>query len=543
MTRRQSAPLGCVLISRRSLTTPRDMRRGRSLSLHLIAGSTGLQCLLRPCSRMPMTIVLWLLTLSWLLTSAAIGPKCRAGRSSDLVAPLDHVNDDPSEPWGFFDDMPLEIVETIAVHLAIDDYLALVSTCSHLASMRSARMERELLMKAAKQVATYRWYINQEWTHKQRILRSVARLYCVRAGLARTLSADDPPEEIEAARDRFLLYYDECVALATLTRGNQESWKRQCAETFFWGTLWRDIWHLFPEAFRQEHRWDALRAASREGDFAITIHLLETRVYERVQIELALYSLAKYHHLDLFLLLLQRRFALQNHDCRVEEIVKWAFQAVCRYGRMSLLEELLKLNDAGDALFYGPFDSCGLALGLTFAMEKGHMDVVRHLLFLRANPLYERVDAFKQLVVHGFRHTVMRLLERRDGVPVFPELVVSEEEVSIAADLLNPTMLMVLLESFPAHRLQQYIVDARFNQGGVGCHITRRISLHELRRYHARARNAERLWLLKNCLTSLGGQTKSMVLASSSAMSRTRLFVLCAFLVVAVHWSSHLYGR
>lgn len=361
------------------------------------------------------------------------------------------------ESWCFFDDMPAEMVEAIADCLEIEDYVALFSTSRRLASMRSPRLEKRLLIATAREIAGYVWYQIEPSRRINARLRSVADLYRFCAELPRSFSTDKAQEEKEAAAARFVACYAECASLAELAKDNQAAWERNCAKALFSGERWSAIWSHLPEAFREAHRTRALVQAAEQGNLVAFDHLLGAEDYDWRAISMVALILARRGHFELFRVVLQRRFELESDSCKVADILGVMFWAACKHGRRDFLEELLKLDAAGDALFYGPFGAREVAEGLEDAVYGGWTDIVRRLLLLCNNPIYDPINAFRRAVAEGWISVVEAGLRREMGVPLYPELVVSDDEVRVAAENGHVEVLKRLLGSLPEDRLHPYV--------------------------------------------------------------------------------------
>lgn len=184
-------------------------------------------------------------------------------------------------------------------------------------------------------------------------------------------------------------------------------------------------------------------------------HFLRTKGYvdselTRLIDNVSIYRLTKQESLDIFLFVLQRVFERHSRVYSLEFFLGYAFWPICRYGRRDFLRELLKLNEARDALYCGPFDRDYLVKGLRAALEEGHAEFVRHLLVLCGNSVYDRVNVFRFAFAAGARDIVEALLQGDEGAVCYPELEVSEGDVRAAAESHHGDIVKLLLAHLPA---------------------------------------------------------------------------------------------
>lgn len=390
------------------------------------------------------------------------------GGDGDAAGAVARIGDKPDEPSSPFDALPAEMVENIMDHLAMKEYVDLCHADPGVALKHSSRVEWRLLVAAARQVGQLSGCLPNVQQRLDALYRTVVDLYTIRAELLRPFSPDDPPEELKAAADRLVLSYHECRELATLAGTNVYEWMRNCQEVFLLENLSATLWPFLPKPFRDIQLGIALKGAAERSDAAAFGYFLATGTFTRAKLMYAIDMAIRHGLCELLPLFLQKGAEHRINDFGPEDILGYAFRKACGHGRLDFVRALLRRNEAGDALLYGPFGARDLAWGLENALSGGHHELVKHLLLLRDDRVYDPVDAFKCVVAAGHDKVVASLLKRHNGLSRYPELVVSDDEVRRAAEDGQIALLKVLLASLSTPRIQQYLEEARSDRDSLG---------------------------------------------------------------------------
>lgn len=405
--------------------------------------------------------------MAWpLLVAVAFVCMCGVGTVADAAElPCEVHGVQPQAEKSLFHGLPSEMIVEILKYLEddIEGYTAFFLAFPDLVTMRIPALEEDFLNKAAEEMSTFEWWIGLK-SQIQRQLKPVTDLYIIRAQLSRTFSDSDPLDELQDAAREIAGQYDDCISRTQLMKLNQSAWKDNCNKLFLSEHFSCTIWPLLPPEFREKQRMTALKEASNRNDIVALVCILDADKYDQPAIQKLISTSVMPEYRGLFRVILERRLTLQTGGYTAENILGDAFLAVCNAGNLDFLRELLKLNEAGNALFYGAFGPDSLLLrGLKIALTNKHRTIVRHLLLLRGNPIYEPLNVFRCAIAEGDKGTVGALLNFRDKEGPL-DIIVSDDEMRAAAlgepySETRKLLLLLLLETLGRERLVDYIED------------------------------------------------------------------------------------